>query len=313
MNVAFVFPGQGSQYVGMGRALADGCAVAREALAEADDALGRPLSRLMFEGPEQDLRITWNTQPAILAASVACLRALRERLGRPPVAAAGHSLGEYSALVAAGVLDFADAVRVVDRRGRFMQEAVPLGTGTMAAVLGLGAEEVAALCAEVSREGAVVEVANDNSPGQLVISGHNAAVEEAGQRIKAAGAKRVVPLPVSAPFHCSLMVSAGERLGAVLAEVPFADPGLTVVANVDARTYEKGAEVPERLVRQVSQPVRWQDCVRALAAAGVGLFVEVGPGKVLSGLIRRIVPDAEVANVEDPATLDAVAARLGEG
>lgn len=313
MKVAFVFPGQGSQHVGMGRALAEGYAVARHTLAEADDVLGRPLSRLISEGPEEELRITWNTQPAILAVSVACLRVLEETLGRAHDAAAGHSLGEYSALVSAGALGFSDAVKIVEQRGRFMQEAVPLGTGAMAAVLGLDADVVATVCAEVASEGSVVEVANDNSPGQLVISGHTAAVEEAGSRLKGAGAKRVVPLPVSAPFHCSLMVPAGERLQGLLSEVPFDDPTLPVVANVDAQIYGRGAEVPPRLVEQVSRPVRWQDCVRTLTAEGVELFVEVGPGKVLSGLVRRIAPDAAVANVEDPATLEAAAAKLGEG
>lgn len=248
MSLAFVFPGQGSQYVGMGRALAEADAAARQTLAEADEALGRPLTRLLFEGPEDELRITWNTQPAILAVSVACLRALAGRGVGAPAAAAGHSLGEYSALVAAGALGFADALRAVERRGRFMQEAVPLGVGAMAAVLGLEADQVAALCREVSRPGAVVEVANDNSPGQIVVSGHAAAVEEAGRRAKEAGAKRAVPLPVSAPFHCSLMAPAGERLAEVLAAVSFADPRFPVVANVDARVYRTAGEIAGRLV-----------------------------------------------------------------
>lgn len=308
MNVALIFPGQGSQYVGMGRALAEAYPVARQTLAEADDALARPLSRLIFEGPEDELRLTWNTQPALLAVSVACLRALGHAGGVHPVAAAGHSLGEYTALVAAGALDFADAVRVVEQRGRFMQRAVPVGTGTMAAVLGLDLDAVEAICAEVSAPGAVVEVANDNSPGQVVISGHTGAVEEAGRRCREAGAKRAVPLAVSAPFHCSLMVPAGEALAEVLAGVAFAAPTLPVVANVDGRPYGEAAGIAERLVRQVSRPVRWQDCARALAATpGVEGFVEVGPGKVLSGLIKRIVPGARLTNVEDPAGLEAAA------
>jgi [acyl-carrier-protein] S-malonyltransferase len=289
----------------MGRALAEAFPVARQTLEEADAALGRPLTRLLFEGPEEELRITWNTQPAILATSVACLRVLAEQVPLEPRAMAGHSLGEYTALVAAGSVGFADALRVVERRGRFMQEAVPLGTGGMAAVLGLEADQVAAICAAVSREGAVVEMANDNSPGQVVISGHTAAVEEASRRVKEAGAKRSVPLPVSAPFHCSLMVPAGERLAAVLAGVDVTSPRCPVVANVDAQPHGSAESVRERLTQQVSRPVRWQACVKALAALGTEVFVEVGPGKVLSGLVRRILPAATVANVEDPTSLAA--------
>jgi len=313
MKLALVFPGQGSQYVGMGRALAEAFPVAHQTLAEADEALGRPLTRLLFEGPEDELRITWNTQPAILAVSVACLRVFQEQVKLEERATAGHSLGEYTALVAAGSLAFADALRVVEQRGRFMQEAVPLGTGAMAAVLGLEADQVAAICSAVSREGAVVEMANDNSPGQAVISGHVAAVEEAGRRAKESGAKRAVPLPVSAPFHCSLMVPAGERLESVLAGVAVAPPGYPVVANVDARPHGDAAHVRDRLIQQVSRPVRWQACVQALAEWGADAFVEVGPGKVLSGLVRRILPGATVANVEDPASLEAARALLASG
>ncbi len=313
MSIALVFPGQGSQYVGMGRALAEGIPIARETLAEADAALGRPLTRLLFEGPEEELRITWNTQPAILAVSIACLRALGEQVKFDPGGMAGHSLGEYTALVATGAVGFADALRVVEQRGRFMQEAVPLGTGGMAAVLGLEAEQVVALCAEVSREGAVVEMANDNSPGQAVISGHTAAVSEASRRAKESGAKRAVPLPVSAPFHCSLMVPAGERLAGVLDQVAVAEPRHPVVANVDARPHGAPEEIRARLVQQVSHPVRWQDCVKVLAEGGCNAFVEVGPGKVLSGLVRRILPGAVVGNVEDPASLEAVGQLLTSG
>jgi [acyl-carrier-protein] S-malonyltransferase len=303
MSLAFIFPGQGSQYVGMGKALAEAYPVARETLEEADRVLGRPLTRLLFEGPEEELRITWNTQPAILTVSVACLRVLEQTADASPVACAGHSLGEYSALVASGAISFADAVRTVEQRGRFMQEAVPLGAGAMAAVLGLDAEPVARICAEVSRAGAVVEVANDNSPGQVVISGHAAAVEEAAKRAREAGAKRSVPLPVSAPFHCSLMVAAGERLAGVLASVPFSRPRIPVVANVDAESNDDPGRIPELLVRQVSSPVRWQACVKALSAAGADTFVEIGPGKVLTGLVKRILPSAATVNVEDPASV----------
>ncbi|MBI5442674.1 MAG: ACP S-malonyltransferase [Deltaproteobacteria bacterium] len=310
MSIAFVFPGQGSQYVGMGRALAEASPAAREALEQADYALGRPLTRLLFEGPEEELRITWNTQPAILAVSVACLRALREAVELRPAALAGHSLGEYSALVAAGALEYGDALRIVEKRGRFMQEAVPLGTGTMAAVLGLDAGPLELICADVSRPGGVVEVANDNCPGQVVISGHKEAAEEAGRRAREAGAKRALPLPVSAPFHCSLMLPAGERLAAVLEEVELCEPDNAVVANVDAQPNREACRIRDLLVRQVSSPVRWQESVRRLAAMGVDTFVEVGPGKVLSGLVRRIVPEARVLNVEDPSSLEALGAQL---
>ncbi|MDW7711022.1 MAG: ACP S-malonyltransferase [Deferrisomatales bacterium] len=313
MSVVFVFPGQGSQYVGMGRAMAEAFPAARRTLAEADEALGRSLTSLLFEGPDDELRLTWNTQPAILAVSVACLRALEEETGIRPAMAAGHSLGEYSALVASGALGFGDALRVVEQRGRFMQEAVPLGTGSMAAILGLEADRVRSICAEVTRDGAVVEMANDNSPGQAVISGHVAAVEEASRRMKEAGAKRAVPLPVSAPFHCSLMAPAGERLAAVLEGVAVSAPRFPVVANVDALPHGDPAQVRSRLVQQVSRPVRWQDCVRALAAAGASRFVEVGPNKVLAGLMRRIVPEAGVAGVEDPKGLEAARALAGGG
>ncbi|MFU8855618.1 MAG: ACP S-malonyltransferase [Deferrisomatales bacterium] len=313
MSVVFVFPGQGSQYVGMGRAMAEAFPAARRTLAEADEALGRSLTSLLFEGPDDELRLTWNTQPAILAVSVACLRALEEETGIRPAMAAGHSLGEYSALVASGALGFGDALRVVEQRGRFMQEAVPLGTGSMAAILGLEADRVRSICVEVTRDGAVVEMANDNSPGQAVISGHVAAVEEASRRMKEAGAKRAVPLPVSAPFHCSLMAPAGERLAAVLEGVAVSAPRFPVVANVDALPHGDPAQVRSRLVQQVSRPVRWQDCVRALAAAGASRFVEVGPNKVLAGLMRRIVPEAGVAGVEDPKGLEAARALAGGG
>jgi [acyl-carrier-protein] S-malonyltransferase len=307
MSVAFVFPGQGSQYTGMGRALAEAYPAARDTFAEADEALGRPLTRVFLEGPEEELRITRNTQPAILALSVACLRVLHEATGLVPAALAGHSLGEYSALVAAGAVGFAETLRVVEQRGRLMQEAVPLGTGSMAAVLGLDLEPVARICAEVSRENQVVDVANDNCPGQVVISGHTAAVEEASRRVKQAGAKRARPLPVSAPFHCSLMVPAGEKLAQVLAGIRFSSLQTPVVANVDARPYAEAAEIPSRLVRQVSQLVRWQECVQTLAGMGVERFVEVGPGRVLLGLVRRILPEAELANVENPADVEQLA------
>lgn len=310
MRVALVFPGQGSQYVGMGKALADGFPEAREALEEADHALGRRLTRLLFDGPEEELRLTWNTQPAILAVSVACLRALTAQTGLEPVAGAGHSLGEYTALVASGAMPYPDALRVVEARGRFMQEAVPVGVGSMAAVLGLEIGAVRALCAQAARPDRVVEVANDNSPGQAVISGHAGAVEDVARRAKEDGAKRVVSLPVSAPFHCSLMKPAGERLAPVLAAVPLAAPRYPVLANVDGEVHGGPEAIRSRLVRQVSSPVLWQACAGALGGFGAELVLEVGPGKVLTGLVRRILPEVRAANVEDPESLAAVRALL---
>ena len=300
MGTAFVFPGQGSQYVGMGRSVAEAFPEARRTFQEADDALGRALSKLIFEGPEEELRLTQNTQPAILTVSVACLRALRSAGFPEPVAAAGHSLGEYAALVAAGALGFADAVRLVEQRGRFMQEAVPVGEGGMAAVIGLDVDEVESLCQEVSRPGAVVEVANDNCPGQVVVSGHIGAVEALCRRAAEAGARRTVPLAVSAPFHCSLMGPAAERLARVLEGVRFAEPRFPVYANVDGQPYRSAAEIPGKLVAQVSHRVRWQDCVKGLVEAGAQRFAEVGPGRVLAGLIRRIARRIEVVGVEGP-------------
>ena len=302
MGLVFLFPGQGSQYVGMGRELAAASPAARRALEEADDALGRSLSRLIDQGPEEDLRLTWNTQPAILAVSVACLRALGDV---EPLACAGHSLGEYAALVAAGAMDYANALRTVEQRGRFMQEAVPVGVGSMAAVLGLSPEQLRGICEQISRDGHRVQLANDNCPGQAVISGHVAAVDAAVAAAKEAGAKRAVPLAVSAPFHCDLMAPAAERLAPVLEGVAITAPRLPVVANVDAAVHGDGPAVARRLVQQVRSPVLWQGCVRKLIELGGRRFVEIGPGKVLTGLMRRIDRELPAANVEDPASLEA--------
>jgi [acyl-carrier-protein] S-malonyltransferase len=308
MSVAWVFPGQGSQKVGMGKALAEAFPESRAVFAAADRALGERLSALCAEGPEDQLQLTANTQPAILTASIAAFRALAARAPRPD-RVAGHSLGEWSALVAAGALDLEDAVAAVRKRGQYMQEAVPVGEGAMAAILGLDAPAVEAACRDAA-EGQVVSPANLNSPGQVVIAGHTAAVERAIERCKAAGAKRGMRLPVSAPFHCALMAPAQERLARDLAALSFADAEVPLVNNVDARVVRAAGDCRDGLVRQVSAPVRWQESVERLAADGVSTFVEVGPGKVLSGLIKKIAPTARVLNVEDPASLEAAVAAL---
>ena len=300
--LAYIFPGQGSQSAGMGRDLAQNFARARDVFAEADDALGFPLSRLCFGGPAEELQLTENTQPAILTTSVAALRALEAEGAPAPDFVAGHSLGEYSALVAAGALQFADAVRAVRLRGRYMQEAVPVGAGTMAAILGAEPEVVRQACDEAAR-GEVCSPANINSPGQVVIAGHAAAVERAAALLKERGAKRAVMLKVSAPFHCALMLPAQERLAADLAKLNFSDLRVPLVSNVDARVVRTGGEARDALVRQVSSAVRWQESLELLAREGVTSLVEVGPGKVLCGLARQTVPEVSCANVEDAATL----------
>jgi [acyl-carrier-protein] S-malonyltransferase len=298
-KIAFIFPGQGSQVVGMGRDLGE----ASPRWAEASDALGLDLRRLCFEGPEAELMLTTNTQPAILATSIVALDALRAA-GVTCEYVAGHSLGEYSALVAAGALEFGDALRTVRARGRFMQEAVPSGEGTMAAVLGLERHLVFQACEEAQVAG-LVQVANLNAPGQTVIAGATAAVKQAAELAKAKGAKRAVLLPVSAPFHCALLEPAARRLEEVLHSVRFRALRVPLVTNVDAELLIDGAQVPDALVRQVTSPVRWEEVVVRLTKEGVDTFVEVGPGKVLSGLIRRIAPETLVLNVEDRASLDA--------
>lgn len=308
-KIAFVFPGQGSQYVGMGRQLAEGYPAARRRLEEAGEALGMDLMRLLFDGPEEVLAETENTQPAILAVSVACLEVLT-REGLEPEVAAGLSLGEYSALVAAGALDFPTAVQVVRQRGRFMQEAVPLGVGGMAAILGLDAVVVEAIC-EQARDAGWVEPANYNCPGQVVVAGEAAAVDRAVQLAKEAGAARAVKLAVSAPFHTRMLAPAAGRLAEVLAGVPIRPARIPVVANVTAEPVQDPEEIRTLLIRQVASPVRWEQSVRRMIADGVDTFVEVGPGRALSGFIKRIDRRLKVLNVEDPQTLAGALDSLG--
>ena len=306
--MACVFPGQGSQAVGMGQSLVAASPDAAEVFLQADAALGFPLSTVMFEGPAETLTLTEHTQPAILTMSTAVWRVL-ERRGIRPDYVAGHSLGEYSAHVAAGTLAFADAVRLVRNRGRYMQEAVPVGTGAMAAILGLEEADVAAACLDAAL-GAIVSPANLNGAGQIVIAGHAEAVARAGEACKARGARRVIPLKVSAPFHCALMKPARDRLRPELEQVPTSDPRIPVIANVDAEPRTSAMSAIEALVRQVSQPVRWEATVQWLAARGVDTFVEVGPGAVLSGLIRKVAREARVLSVETPEDVEAAVAAL---
>jgi [acyl-carrier-protein] S-malonyltransferase len=353
IQLALLFPGQGSQTVGMGRAFYDASPAARAVFEEADDALGFALSEIIFNGPEEKLKLTEHTQPAILTVSIAAFRALEPELtarGIAPKFAAGHSLGEYSAHVAAGTLSFADAVRTVRARGQFMQQAVPAGAGAMAAILGLDPERINDICAKVSDEltqapperpgdpaaqttaameaitdptnsidtpaqaaaqvSAVVAPANMNSPDQTVISGALQAVELAAARCKEAGAKRTVMLPVSAPFHCALMQPAQDQLAAALESISFNDPAFPVAANVDARLMTRGTEVRDALIRQVTGAVRWVECLELLRVSGATHYIEVGPGKVLTGLNRQIDRALVTANVEDMVSLEKALAGL---
>jgi [acyl-carrier-protein] S-malonyltransferase len=306
VSLAFLFPGQGAQKPGMGRALAEAFPASREVFERADAALGSPLSKLCWEGPERELGLTANTQPAVLVTSLAALAALRGS-GVAPEFVAGHSLGEYSALVAAGVLELEDAVVAVRRRGEYMQEAVPVGEGAMAAVLKLDLTQIEAACRESAGPGQVVAPANINSAQQVVIAGHAAAVARAGEACKARGAKRVVPLPVSAPFHCELMAPARERLRPDLERLSFRDPRIPVITNVDAAAARTGAECRDALLRQVASPVRWLESMRALAGAGVRRAVELGPGSTLVNLMRQIAPEVAAVAASDPES--AAAAR----
>jgi [acyl-carrier-protein] S-malonyltransferase len=305
---AFLFPGQGSQNPGMGKDLAEKFSSARQVFEEADDALGFALSKLCFEGPAEDLQLTENTQPAILAASIAAFRALESSGGPAPAFVAGHSLGEYSALVASGVLNLSDALRTVRARGRYMQEAVPVGTGAMAAVIGGELSEIERVCAE-ARGSEVCSVANINSPSQVVIAGNTAAVDRAIELMKEI-ARRVIKLNVSAPFHCALMKPAQDRLSSDLERLTFSEPKVPVVTNVDARVTTAPAELRDALFRQVSAPVRWVESMQLLIEHGVDKVIEVGPGKVLSGLMRQTSRDIKCLNVEDAASLQAATAAL---
>src|SRR6185312_734375 len=303
MSVAYIFPGQGSQYAGMGKDLADNFAAAREVFEEANDVLEFSLSKLCFEGPAEQLQLTENRQPAILATSIATLRAMTATGFPTPGFIAGHSLGEYSALVAGGALKLADALRAVRLRGRYMQEAVPLGVGAMAAVMGAALSDIERICAETS-EGEICAPANINSPNQVVIAGNAAAIDRAVELLKAAGAKRAIKLNVSAPFHCGLMMPAQERLAVDLEKTSFADLNVPLVANASASIIDRGEDARAALIKQVSSPVRWLESVELLIGKGVNTFVEVGPGKVLSGLVRQINRNVQCLNVEDSSLAD---------
>ena len=304
-GLAFLFPGQGSQKVGMGRALRDAHHAAKAVFDEADDALGFSISKLCFDGPEAELTLTAHAQPAILATSIAALRVLEAETGLRPTVVAGHSLGEYSALVAAGALTLADAARLVHLRGRFMQEAVPAGVGAMAAIVGLDAAGVASACAEAA-QGEVVSPANLNGGGQIVIAGHKGAVDRACVAAKEKGAKLAKLLAVSAPFHCGLMQPAADRLARELANVTFETPKIPVVTNVEAAPNKNAARIPELLTRQVTGSVRWEESVQRIAAQGVTAAIEVGAGAVLAGLVKRIAPAITVHGAGDPAAISAL-------
>jgi len=301
MKIAFVFPGQGSQYVGMGKEFHDNFALVRETFREASDAAGFDVAALSFNGPEEELKKTFRTQPCLLTVSIAIYRVLKEK-GIKPSVVAGHSLGEYSALVAAEALELADAVRLTEKRGLFMQEAVPEGKGLMAAILGLERDKVDEICRSL-KEGYAAP-ANYNSPGQIVIAGEKSAVEEAVDLCKNAGAKRAVPLAISVPSHCRLMGNASVKLAALLDTAKFREPAIPIVNNADALFLDDVESIKSSLVRQLGSPLLWEDSIKVVVDSEVDTFIEVGPGKVLSGLIKRIVPDSKILNVEDMKSLE---------
>ena len=312
-QIAYVFPGQGSKAAGMGKDIYEASPAAKRVFDAVDARLGFPLSRLCFEGADEELKLTENTQPAILTTSIAILEAIRERGGAEPDVVAGHSLGEYSAIVCAGGLDVAEAASIVRSRGRFMQEAVPVGTGAMAAIIGPSLEEIESICAEAA-EGDVLSAANVNAPGQIVIAGTKGAVERAVQVAKGRGVRRALPLPVSAPFHCALMKPAEEQLTPVLEAADFHPLYVQLVTNVDASPVGTPHAVRNALIRQVVSPVRWVESVQKMISMGVRRFVEIGPGSVLTGLIKRIDSSVELWNVNDVATLEAcIASKEGSG
>ncbi|KGL57728.1 ACP S-malonyltransferase [Pantoea ananatis] len=305
---AFVFPGQGSQTVGMLADLAAAYPAVEETFREASDVLGYDLWQLVSQGPTEELNKTWQTQPALLAASVAIYRVWQQQGGQQPALMAGHSLGEYSALVCAGVLNFADAIKLVELRGKLMQEAVPEGTGAMQAIIGLDDAAIAKACEE-SAQGEVVSPVNFNSPGQVVIAGNKEAVERAGAACKAAGAKRALPLPVSVPSHCALMKPAADKLALTLETITFNAPAVPVINNVDVKAETDADAIRHALIRQLYSPVRWTESVEAMAAQGVTQLIEMGPGKVLTGLTKRIVDGLSAAAVNDTASLTAALAQ----